>query len=317
MPPEDEAGYEPEPEADEPEQVDDPLADYDDDTRALIEAEREKARDEAEAAAEAKINDFKGNYGRRYNATIQDLRAQGYDVADDGKVLVRDANRAAASFKEQVVPLALGQQPPQAEEEITLDPYDTAEELTRKANILAKRESARAVEAATKPLMDRLDQLLGVVGTQARGPAEQQARAELATLGLEALADEEEFAANFNSAIDAAVKQHGVAVLNNPDLIRSTAGLAAFNVSPEVRQRALTARQQPGPTPQQRASAAMRNSTGALGPSRGMGAADYTQEDALGAQILGISVEEYRRLGEDATVDDTLARRRKNGAVRR
>jgi F0F1-type ATP synthase membrane subunit b/b' len=321
MPPEyepeplrDDEGYGPEPEEDDP--APDPLADYDDDTRALIEQEREKARAEAKAEAESEIGDFKAKYGRRYNATIKDLRDQGYDVADDGKVLVRDANQAAAAFKNNVVPLALGQAPTAQEEEITLDPYDTAEELTRKANALADRKVSKAVEEATKPLMEALNEIRGYMGQQAEAPAEEAARAQLEKIGLGAVADDPEFAKEYRAALKQGASQYGPQVLHDPGFIRMTAGMVAMNMPDDVLQKA---RQpvQGGPSPQQRASAAMRNSTGALGPSRGMGSAEYTEADRSGAELLGVSIEEYRRLGEDATVDDTLARRRKQNGVGR
>lgn len=287
---------------------------YDEDTAALIQAAREEER----AKAQTEIDTFKGQYGRRFGKAREALAAQGLEIAEDGTPLVRDPLAAASWFKQNVIPLAIGEGVAQREEaEEPLDLYD-AGKLEQQVNRRIERGITSGVEKALAPLMERLDGLTGFMGAQATGGVVERVRGVLADGGLGALADDPAFQEQFQAAVRDGVKQHGPQLAHDEGYLAGIAGAIALSPGlAESRRAAVAGRAAPN-DPRARIANAQRNSLRQITPSNGQAAADYGEEDLMGAQLLGISVQEYRRLGDDQSVDETLARRRKsNGAAKR
>jgi hypothetical protein len=152
------------------EEEDDLFAGLDEETATRLKAEFDTR---VQARTKQEIDQFRGNYGRRFNAVRQDLEARGMTVDEQGRVAVVDPGK----FRQHAVEFALGggQQAQQQEEAITLDPYDTQEELTRKANLIAQRAADKARTEAQKEVAE----LRGIVQQLVGGGVQEEAQAVL------------------------------------------------------------------------------------------------------------------------------------------
>ncbi|HEU4753095.1 MAG TPA: hypothetical protein VFU47_08300, partial [Armatimonadota bacterium] len=170
-----------------------------DDPEAEIER-RAAARAEQLAAqmAQERINEFKGNYGRRFGRVIEQLKARGEVVDEEGNVGVTDP----AKLLQSVTGLLPGQKPGAAEEDPEPDPvYDPQgyRDWTR-------RQLKREVEAAVKPLQQALEQTRGLAAQPLLSGVASQAAEALQGYGLGDVTEHPQF----TQIITQAMRQSGI-----------------------------------------------------------------------------------------------------------
>lgn len=283
---------------DETEEQPDPLAELDEDTRALFEAQLAARTAEIQAAKEAEFQQHKAAHSRRINTARSEdgLLKYGLDLDESGKPVVRDP----ALFARAALPF-LGQGQGEAKEEPEEVPEwlrDDIPTLDKRYQTLAEKAMEARYEARIAAMEARLAAAEGNVAQPALNALPALAREALEADGLGQLADH----ADFDAAILDAVKNAKLTQqqLSDPDAIAPLASMVGV----------LLQRQNPqGRTPRRQApngdvlrANLSRNSLGATGASRGGGRdGGYTQEEIEGAASLGVTPAAYRAAGEDPT----------------
>jgi hypothetical protein len=192
----------------EEEAGDDLFAGLDEETATRLKAEFDTR---VQNQAKQQFDQFRGNYGRRFNQVVNDLQERGLTVDDKGRVAVVDPQK----FRQHAVEFALGggtQQQAKQDEEITLDPYDTQEELTRKANLIAQRAAEKAREEALK----EVGELRGVVQQLMGGGVAETVHATLDEYGAGEWTEDPLFEQSFNQHLQTLPLQQQ----SNPGMIR-------------------------------------------------------------------------------------------------
>lgn len=184
-------------EADEPE-AEEPDPKLQAAVQAAVAAEREKI----ETAEKQKFEEYRKDYGRRFDQVHRDARALGMEIDKDGHIL------PAKQAPEKPKPAET------AEAEILFDPYDSPEEATRKMRLLAHQEAQKLAAAEVGPLraevealrkrqtastlqfsqpLSRAESFLDDVAPWAKGDTlfQEHFQAAMATLPEEALLDED------------------------------------------------------------------------------------------------------------------------------
>lgn len=282
---------------DETEETPDPLADLDEDTRALVEAAIEAKTKEIEAAKEAEFQQHKAQHSRRINTARGEsgLPKFGMDLDENGNPVVRDP----AAFARAALPFLTQEQAPPKDE-----PDEVPEWLRDDMPTLDKR-TQRLVDQATGGLKAQIEELKQLVA-QSVGYATQPTLANVPTLAREAL-ESDGFGqladhADFDAALVEAVKNAKLTPdqMRDPDAIAPLASMVGMHLQRQNPQ-GRTQRKQAPNGDAFRANLS-RNSLGATAASRGNSRdGGYTQEEIEGAASLGVSPAAYRAAGEDPT----------------
>lgn len=274
----------------------DPLAELDEDTRALFEAAIAAKTKEIEAAKEAEFQQHKAHHSRRMTAARKNLSEKlGADLDEEGAVIFRDPSalvRTALPF------LTQEQSAPKDE------PDEVPGWLQDDIGTLDKR-TQRMLEQSQAPLMQKIAELEQLVA-QAAGYATQPALSGVPLLAREAL-EADGFGqlaehADFDAALLEAVKNAKFTPeqMRDPDAVAplaSMVGMLLQRTNPQGRTQRTAA-----PSGDAYRANLSRNSLGATTASRGNSReGGYTQEEIEGAKSLGVSPAAYRAAGEDPT----------------
>ncbi len=257
-------------------------------------AERERLRNEYEA----EFSQHKANYGRRFGTALQELRGLGFDVAEDGKVVVRDPQAAALLSQLQSAPEELpveDEEPPDP----AYDPRGYADWQMRQVH----RETA----AMVGPLRQELERLRGHTRQQALPVAEADAREYLAEMGFAGITDHPEFSQVFEQALQSLPVEQW----NNPLAVRT----AAFTLIPTL-QAASGGGRSARRTPRQMTADAYRASLGQVGPGRGgvrAASQGYPADVLEAARASGMTPDEYMAYSDPDTARQFVERKRKRG----
>jgi hypothetical protein len=271
--PEEEPGFEPgEEELEDPAQLeeaaeDDPLAALEPEVRARVEAK-------IGATYEAKLQEDKKALSRTYNKAQQDAAAKGFKLVN-GEISITDPEKARQWLGGTPAPKAENPADADAGDEEIQD-WDSAAEIARKLEKRHAKATAAAVEAATKPLKEALEQVTGHVSRTQLGAVSESARPVLDELGIGYLADTE----GFKSAFAQAIQSVPMAQRNDPQTIETAALMCVPAARRWAAENGVKPPKEDGSA--QRAAIAdhQRAQLGRTGPSRGTPSA----EPAISAQ---------------------------------
>lgn len=306
------------------EAADDPLAGLTDEQKAAVE-------ERANTLAQSQIDQFKGTYGRRFGAAIQDARNKGLDIGEDGTVLIRDPQAAA-----QALGITVAQAERKMAEQTDTDPLDAPIDAynddPETVNKKFQRQVQREVAAALKPIQDELQLVRGTAFRPVLAAIPDMGREVLGAYGLEHIGEHPDFNETVTGMLSAMAKDNPGAY-SDPDAI-ATAAMATVpllmkTLPEDVRKRAAETRR--GQDPEAQAATARRAALGRNGVSRHTPARSgtFTNEDIENAEALAEAFPESRarmtpamaRVLENmdtggVTLDEWRAAQKKNGVRR-
>jgi hypothetical protein len=306
--------------------ADDLLSGLSDEQKAEIERR-------AQARAEETINQFKGTYGRRFGAAIQDARNKGLDIGEDGTVLIRDPKIAAAALG-----ITVAQAERQMAEQAAIDPLDEPIDAYNDdpATVQQKiqRQIQKGVESALAPFKTELEQVRGQAYRPTLAAIPEVGREALDEYGLGYFADHPEFGETVTGVLRSMAATNPDA-LNDPKAIGAAAlfsvSLLKETLPDDVRKRTAEARR--GQDPAALAAEARRAALGRNGVSRHTPARSgaFTDDEIAASEELRevfpgsaermtpAMVNALGKMDTDAggvSLDDWRAAKKKNGARR-
>ena len=276
--------------ADDPEGIgdegaDDPLAGLNEEQRAAVEAR-------TAALVEEQINQFKGNYGRRFGAAIADARSKGLDIGEDGAVLIRDPQAAAKALG---ITVAQAEQQMQRQEDLDpLDePIDAFNEDPETTEAKIRRRAEKIADERFNKRFGELEERLARAEGAAYRPINQAvpdlAREALDGWGHGIYAEHPEFAETVTKMAQSMANGDPQA-LTDPKLVEMAAMAAVTllkdTLPDDVRARAAETRR--GQDPAALAAEARRRALGQTSPSRHTPARGqaFADEDIQAAEAL-------------------------------
>ena len=290
MPREDEQNWEFEDEQDDLD-TQNPDADDTQDEEEELSEELQAKLDAETAKIEAKLQEKfaadKARYGRRFGAALEELRGMGMDVAEDGKVVLRDQQTAVQKLMGIAAP-AQQKQDEDPEPDMWADTERWKAWNRKQAVKEAKSEFAQELE----PLKQAVAQMRQSQTQQVIPTAENAARDFLEELGLERFAELPEFSDTFAESMRTIPQEHW----NNPQAVETAASLAlvslrARGLKPGNAQPRRDTREATANVHRQSAQ-----STGRTRPSSRAPESDVSAEERELAELSGMTVAEWRAM---------------------
>lgn len=286
--------------------ADDDAQDEEEELSEELKAKLDAKTAEIEAKLQEKFAADKARYGRRFGAALEELRGMGMDVAEDGKVVLRDQQTAV----QKLIGIA-----PQAQQKQDEDPEPDMWADTERWKAWNRKQAAKEAAAQIAPeiasMKQMVEQLVQSQTQQVLPTAANTARDYLDGLGLGQFADHPDF----EEAFAVAMKGIDQSQWGNPlaaqtaamTLIPMLATRPAGNVQPRRDTREATANIH-------RQSA---QSTGRTRPSSRAPESDVSAAERELAELSGMSMDEWRGFGTEESGIDYVTKRERKTAGRR